>query len=104
MTLKVFPSFCVLLRHHTERHPRACGVTGIQETRLGRSGPEPEFLLAAFVPVKSCTAPRRRGMTIYQQEDVLYGGFGPDLPCYFLKLLHGSSRFEVDDPHCSWHD
>ena len=49
----------------------------------------------------------------HQPDDVLHGGFAPDLPCY-PPLTHKSSRFEVDDrtpgipsspqmgtPHCS---
>ena len=59
------------------------------------SCPEPEFLLAAHVPVNSCAAPRRHGRITHQPEDVWYGGwFGPDLPCY-PPLSHKSLRFEV---------
>ena len=32
--------------------------------------PEPEFLLAAHVPMSSCTAPRRHGRITHQPEDV----------------------------------
>ena len=75
---------------------------------------EPEFLLAASVPANSCTAARCHGRTTHQPEDVPYGRFGPDLPCY-PPLSHASSKFEVDGrtnsgvpsspqvvvPHCS---
>ena len=41
-----------------------------------------EFHLAAHVPRSSCTSPRRHGRLTHQPEDALYGGSGPDLPCY----------------------
>ena len=50
---------------------------------------EPEFLPAANVPENSCKTPRT-----HHQEDVPYGRFGPELPCY-PPLPHGSSRFEA---------
>ena len=57
------------------------------------SCPQPEFLLAASVPVSSCTVPRRHGRTTHQPESAPYGGSGPDLPCH-RRLSHGSSRTE----------
>ena len=59
-----------------------------------------EFLLAAYVVGDSWTSPRRHGRLTHQPEDVPYGWFGGDLPCY-PPLSHGTSRFEVDDRR-SW--
>ena len=53
------------------------------------SCPEPELPRAAYVPMNSCTIPRRHG-------SVPYGGFSRNLPCY-PPLSHGSTRYEVDD-------
>ena len=41
------------------------------------------------MPVNSCTALRRHGRITHQPEDVLDGGFGPELPCCPpLSTLH----------------
>ena len=54
-------------------------------------GAGPEFSLVAHVQVNSSTAPRRHGRIPHPPEDVPYGGFGPDLPCY-PPLSHGSEE------------
>ena len=53
-----------------------------------------EFLMTAYVPVKSCRVPRRHGRTTHQTEDTPFGGFGPDLPCY-PPLSHESASLDV---------
>ena len=63
--------------------PWACGSQAVvrrpeQETQA-RIDSGPEFLLAASVPVNSCTV---------QRLDVPYGRFGPNQPCY-PPLSHG---------------
>ena len=75
--------------------PQSQETPGLHRPRcLTHSGHE--FLLAAYVPMNSCTSPRRHGRITHQPQDAPYGGFGPDLPCY-PPMSHGSSRFEVHD-------
>ena len=60
---------------HTE-HPLGVRITSSYPTPRTRDpGPhrppsEPELLLAAFVPVNSCTAPGRHGRKTHRPEDV----------------------------------
>ena len=100
----------------TDHHPGRVEHRQLSDPKSKRPKPasaafsclEPEFHLAVHVVVNSCTAPRRRGRTTHQSEDVPYGGFGPDLPCYPL-LSHKSMTEEpgvpssphVGVPHCS---
>ena len=87
----------------TGRHPESVDQRQLSDpqskslgpTSAASSCPQPEFLLAAQVPVNPCPAPRRHGRITHQPEDVPHGGFGPDLPCY-PPLSHGSSRLEVE--------
>ena len=41
-----------------------------------------------YVPVNSCTSPRRRGKRSHQPEDVPSEEFGPDLPCLHCRTGH----------------
>ena len=77
----------VMSDHHGER-PKPASTAF--------SCPEAEFRLAVCVQVNSCKAPRRNGWKTRQPEDVPYGGFGPDLPCY-PPMSHGSFRFAVHE-------
>ena len=60
-----------------------------QTASAALSCPEREFLVAACVPVKSRTAPRRHGMITHLPENV------PEP--YYPPVSHGSSVSEVDD-------
>ena len=88
--------------HCTDRHPRWVDhrqLAFLQTKRFRAciaacSRTEPQFLLAAYVPMNSCTAPRRHGKITHQPEDVPYG-CGPDLPCHpplFMKTSGTSHR------------
>ena len=63
--------------HHTERHPGRDGHNQLPDLQSKRPTPasaEPDFLLAAHVPVSSCTAPRRHGRITHRPQDVPEGG------------------------------
>ena len=90
--------------HHADRHPSRVDRKQLSDTQSKRprlasaafSCPEAEFLMAACVPMNSCTAPRRHERISHQPEDASCGRCGPDRPCC-PPLPHGSSRIEVDD-------
>ena len=81
---------CCLPHYHTDRHPARADPKQLSSPQSKRPRPTPaafscsgpEFHLAANVPVNSCTVPRRHGSIHHPPEDILYGGIGPDLPCY----------------------
>ena len=88
-----------------DRHPKRVDHRQLSSTQSKRpkppsaafTCPEPYFFFgAAHVPVNSCTAPRRLGKITRQPEEVPYGRFGSDPPCY-PPLSHESSRTEADD-------
>ena len=69
--------------------PRACGLQAVVRPQCKRPRPasaavpypEPESLLAAYVPLNSCTAPKRRGRITHQTRERPFGGFGQDRCC-----------------------
>ena len=81
---------------HTDHHPGRVDHKRLSDPESRRpqtasaafSCPEPEFLVAACVPVNSRTAPGRHGMITHLPEDV------PE-PCH-PPVSHGSSVSEVD--------
>ena len=111
---------CVLLRcaqggdhapHHTDRHPGRVDHWRLSDRQSKRprpapaafSCPERELMLAAHVPVNSCTAPRRHGRVTHQPDEVPYGGFGPEgseLPtgqnASLFKVKHCGRWFPCD--------